>query len=144
MSLCKTTSSSSSSSTAKAWIVHGLLAGAAIVVAVGARAYHLSRSGRFRSRVVGIIPARFASSRFQGKPLVQILGKPMIQVATFASALRFFSIVHLFFNRVGYACKAQIFHFQIEALSRAPMTLQSHSVFLDGSPLYPLLNRPLC
>ncbi|OWM67422.1 hypothetical protein CDL15_Pgr019882 [Punica granatum] len=83
MSVCKTTSSSLSSSsstaTAKKWIVHGLLAGAAIAVAIGARAYHLSRSGRFRSRVVGIIPARFASSRFQGKPLVHILGKPMIQ-----------------------------------------------------------------
>lgn len=37
------------------------------------------RSARFRSRVVGIIPARFASSRFPGKPLVPILGKPMIQ-----------------------------------------------------------------
>lgn len=28
---------------------------------------------------MGIIPARFASSRFEGKPLVHILGKPMIQ-----------------------------------------------------------------
>lgn len=28
---------------------------------------------------MGIIPARYASSRFEGKPLVQILGKPMIQ-----------------------------------------------------------------
>ena len=30
------------------------------------------------SRVVGIIPARFASTRFEGKPLAPILGKPMI------------------------------------------------------------------
>ena len=29
--------------------------------------------------VIGIIPARFASSRFPGKPLVEIDGKPMIQ-----------------------------------------------------------------
>jgi 3-deoxy-manno-octulosonate cytidylyltransferase (CMP-KDO synthetase) len=29
--------------------------------------------------IVGIIPARFASSRFPGKPLVDIGGKPMIQ-----------------------------------------------------------------
>ncbi|KAF2286025.1 hypothetical protein GH714_009765 [Hevea brasiliensis] len=50
----------------------------AIAAAFGARAY-LGRFRKFRSRVVGIIPARFASSRFQGKPLVQILGKPMIQ-----------------------------------------------------------------
>jgi 3-deoxy-manno-octulosonate cytidylyltransferase (CMP-KDO synthetase) len=28
---------------------------------------------------IGIIPARYASSRFPGKPLVEILGKPMIQ-----------------------------------------------------------------
>jgi 3-deoxy-manno-octulosonate cytidylyltransferase (CMP-KDO synthetase) len=30
-------------------------------------------------RVVGIIPARFASSRFPGKPLVGVAGKPLIQ-----------------------------------------------------------------
>ncbi|CAO2827958.1 unnamed protein product [Amaranthus hypochondriacus] len=36
---------------------------------------------KYRSRVIRIIiPARFASSRFEGKPLVDILGKPMIQV----------------------------------------------------------------
>lgn len=29
--------------------------------------------------IVGIIPARFGSTRFPGKPLVDILGKPMIQ-----------------------------------------------------------------
>ena len=28
---------------------------------------------------VGIIPARYASSRFKGKPLVDLLGKPMVQ-----------------------------------------------------------------
>jgi len=30
-------------------------------------------------RIVGVIPARFGSSRFPGKPLVEIGGKPMIQ-----------------------------------------------------------------
>ena len=30
-------------------------------------------------RVLGVIPARYASSRFPGKPLVDIKGKPMIQ-----------------------------------------------------------------
>ena len=30
-------------------------------------------------KVVGIIPARFASSRFPGKPLIDLKGKPMIQ-----------------------------------------------------------------
>ena len=29
-------------------------------------------------KVVGVIPARYASTRFPGKPLVKILGKPMI------------------------------------------------------------------
>jgi len=31
------------------------------------------------TKVVGIIPARYASTRFPGKPLADILGKPMIQ-----------------------------------------------------------------
>ncbi|GFS34564.1 nucleotide-diphospho-sugar transferases superfamily protein [Actinidia rufa] len=79
-SFCAPSSSSGSSSSTKAWIVHGLVVGAAVAVALGAHAYlYLGRSGKFRSRVIGIIPARFASSRFPGKPLVQILGKPMIQ-----------------------------------------------------------------
>lgn len=81
MTICKpSSSSSSSSSSTKVWIVHGLAVGAAVAVALGAHAYfYLRCPGNFRSRVVGIIPARFASSRFPGKPLVQILGKPMIQ-----------------------------------------------------------------
>lgn len=79
MSICSSSSSSSGSwSSTKAWIVHGIVAGVAIAVAIGARVY-LGPPKKFRSRVVGIIPARFASSRFQGKPLAQILGKPMIQ-----------------------------------------------------------------
>ncbi|KAI4388144.1 hypothetical protein MLD38_000502 [Melastoma candidum] len=81
MSICTPSSShsSSSGSPTKAWIIHGVVVGAAIVAAIGARGYLLGRSRRFRSRAIGIIPARFASSRFQGKPLVNILGKPMIQ-----------------------------------------------------------------
>ena len=31
------------------------------------------------SKIIGIIPARFGSTRFPGKPLALILGKPMIQ-----------------------------------------------------------------
>jgi 3-deoxy-manno-octulosonate cytidylyltransferase (CMP-KDO synthetase) len=30
-------------------------------------------------KILGVIPARFASSRFPGKALVEIAGKPMIQ-----------------------------------------------------------------
>ena len=38
------------------------------------------RQGELRAvKIVGIIPARYASSRFQGKALVDILGKPMVQ-----------------------------------------------------------------
>ncbi|KMS97963.1 hypothetical protein BVRB_4g096820 [Beta vulgaris subsp. vulgaris] len=73
-------SSSSQSSSTKTWVVHGLVLGAAAAAAIGAHAYFfLRRSRKFRARVIGIIPARFASSRFEGKPLVEILGKPMIQ-----------------------------------------------------------------
>ena len=32
----------------------------------------------FTMKVIGVIPARYASSRFPGKPLVDICGKPMI------------------------------------------------------------------
>ncbi|XP_010272461.1 PREDICTED: 3-deoxy-manno-octulosonate cytidylyltransferase, mitochondrial-like [Nelumbo nucifera] len=74
------TPSGQSGSSRKAWIVHSLVAGAAIAVAIGAHAVFSGRRfGKFRSTVIGIIPARYASSRFEGKPLVQILGKPMIQ-----------------------------------------------------------------
>src|SRR5689334_7504217 len=30
-------------------------------------------------RVIGVIPARYKSSRLEGKPLANILGKPMVQ-----------------------------------------------------------------
>ncbi|THU72022.1 hypothetical protein C4D60_Mb04t07710 [Musa balbisiana] len=72
-----------SSSGDKTWIVPAAVLGVAAAVAAGAHAaarYRLlSWQGKYRSRVVGIIPDRFASSRFPGKPLVRILGKPMIQ-----------------------------------------------------------------
>uniref|UniRef100_A0A0D6R234 3-deoxy-manno-octulosonate cytidylyltransferase n=1 Tax=Araucaria cunninghamii TaxID=56994 RepID=A0A0D6R234_ARACU len=68
----------SDSSQGRSWIVQGLLAGAA-VAAAAVGFYVVARSSRARNRVVGIIPARYLSSRFEGKPLVNILGKPMIQ-----------------------------------------------------------------
>jgi len=37
---------------------------------------HISK---LKSRIVGIIPARWASSRFPGKPLFPLLGKPLLQ-----------------------------------------------------------------
>ncbi|MGZ3692517.1 MAG: cytidylyltransferase domain-containing protein, partial [Pseudobdellovibrio sp.] len=30
-------------------------------------------------KIIGVIPARYASTRFPGKPLVELKGKPMIQ-----------------------------------------------------------------
>lgn len=56
--------------------------------------FSLYRFRKLRSRVVGIIPARFASSRFEGKPLVHILGKPMIQ-RTWESAKLASSLDHV-------------------------------------------------
>src|SRR5438270_10567966 len=38
----------------------------------------IGRSTQIR-RTIGIIPARFASTRFPGKPLALIAGKPLIQ-----------------------------------------------------------------
>ncbi|KAJ0985998.1 hypothetical protein J5N97_004354 [Dioscorea zingiberensis] len=70
-------SSSSDSGGSQSKIVRAVLLGSAIAVSAAAAYYGKAR--RLRSRVVGIIPARFASTRFQGKPLVKILGKPMIQ-----------------------------------------------------------------
>ncbi|KAH7651815.1 3-deoxy-manno-octulosonate cytidylyltransferase (CMP-KDO synthetase) protein [Dioscorea alata] len=70
-------SSISDSGKAPSKIVRAVLLAAAIGASAAAAYY--GRGRRLRSRVVGIIPARFASSRFRGKPLVKILGKPMIQ-----------------------------------------------------------------
>lgn len=71
-------SSSNTDATTRSWIIHGILAGAALAGAYALVARR--RSAKLRSQVVGIIPARFASSRFEGKPLIPLLGKPMIQV----------------------------------------------------------------
>ena len=38
-----------------------------------------SNSCRWKMKIAGIIPARFASTRFPGKPLALIAGKPLIQ-----------------------------------------------------------------
>ncbi|GAU44766.1 hypothetical protein TSUD_138780 [Trifolium subterraneum] len=60
-------------------VVGGIVAGVAIAAAASSAHAYFPRFNEFRSQVVGIIPARFASSRFFRKPLVQIIGKPMIQ-----------------------------------------------------------------
>ncbi|ERN06582.1 hypothetical protein AMTR_s00058p00144000 [Amborella trichopoda] len=79
----------------RAWIAHGLLT----VAAIAAAAYAFRRnSSRYRNRAVGIIPARYKSSRFDGKPLVQILGKPMIQVSLYFSLSSALDLYYLNFH----------------------------------------------
>ncbi|MCO5603466.1 hypothetical protein L7F22_057616 [Adiantum nelumboides] len=58
-------------------VAAAIVAGVGIIAAaaVGRKLF----ASRARRRVVGIIPARYASSRFPGKALALILGKPMIQ-----------------------------------------------------------------
>ena len=89
----------------RSWAV---LASALALGAAGISALLLSRSlpfsphSRSRTRAVGIIPARYQSSRFEGKPLALILGKPMIQVTIlfmnlyFPSVSRFFRSAYTF------------------------------------------------
>jgi hypothetical protein len=63
-------------------LLQSAVAGGAAAISLTAAAYFYRRSlcRGGRRRAVGIIPARFKSSRFEGKPLAHILGKPMIQV----------------------------------------------------------------
>jgi 3-deoxy-manno-octulosonate cytidylyltransferase (CMP-KDO synthetase) len=61
------------------WLVHTAVAVGAITIAAAANRYWFHARSKGRPRVVGIIPARYKSSRFEGKPLVHIMGKPMIQ-----------------------------------------------------------------
>jgi 3-deoxy-manno-octulosonate cytidylyltransferase (CMP-KDO synthetase) len=39
----------------------------------------MKESNTYKARIVGVIPARYGSSRFEGKVLANIAGKPMIQ-----------------------------------------------------------------
>ncbi|GJT07694.1 3-deoxy-manno-octulosonate cytidylyltransferase, mitochondrial-like protein isoform X2 [Tanacetum coccineum] len=76
--------SESSSTASSSWPMKEVAAYGGAVAAAMAVGYAVMMHGqwrisKFRKQVVGIIPARYASSRFQGKPLVPILGKPMIQ-----------------------------------------------------------------
>jgi len=61
------------------WLVHTAVAAGAITLAAAANHFWFHARFKGRPRVVGIIPARYKSSRFEGKPLVPIMGKPMIQ-----------------------------------------------------------------
>lgn len=55
---------------------------------------------------VGVIPARFASTRFPGKPLVKILGKPMIQVRSIVQyAYHSLCIRHSWYKSNAFVCR---------------------------------------
>ena len=69
------------------WLVHTAVAVSAITLAAAANHYWFHARSRGRPRVVGIIPARYKSSRFEGKPLVHIMGKPMIQVLPYLNMI---------------------------------------------------------
>ena len=60
---------------AVAWAGHAVAA-AWLVARHAAQAVRRARAGR--ERVLGVIPARYGSTRFPGKPLAEIGGKPMV------------------------------------------------------------------
>ncbi|MBI3182709.1 MAG: 3-deoxy-manno-octulosonate cytidylyltransferase [Myxococcales bacterium] len=59
----------------------GLLCDECVAVAkdLSGHAHPKEASARVAERPVAVIPARYASTRFPGKPLAQLCGKPMIQ-----------------------------------------------------------------
>lgn len=71
--------------------------------------------------IIGIIPARMASSRFPGKPLADILGMPMIghcyQRSKMSSILREVYVA---------TCDEDIFHYVEEIGGEAIMTADTH------------------
>lgn len=107
MAIFSSFSSEPSGTGTRTWIHHGLVVGSTVAAAAAGGYAALRWFGKFRSRVVGIIPARFKSSRFQGKPLVPILGKPMIQVNALPFLLLLCVVLELevlmgFLTRISY------------------------------------------
>lgn len=85
---CKTVMGEHGSSSSLApLLVHAAVAAGAITIAAALNHYWFRARLKARPRVVGVIPARFKSSRFEGKPLVHIMGKPMIQVLHYPKTL---------------------------------------------------------
>ena len=73
-------------------------------------------------KVVGIIPARYASTRFPGKPLALIAGKPLIQrvVEQCQKAKSLAEIIvatddERIFNAAKKFCRAEMTHRRIRA-----------------------------
>lgn len=77
-------------------------------------------------KIIGVVPARMASSRFPGKPLVQILGRPMIE--------HVFERARLYGRWDGLylaTCDAEIAAFAEEKGYPAIMTSDRHTRCLD-------------
>lgn len=73
---------------------------------------------------IGIIPARFASTRFPGKPLVDLFGKPMIQ-RVYEQAKKAFETVYVATDDL------RIFDAVLGFGGKAVMTLSSHTSGTD-------------
>ncbi len=72
------------------------------------------------SRIIAVIPARYAASRFPGKPLALIAGKPMIQhVWDRCLAARIFDEVVIATDDARIADAAKAFHGTVELTSPA-------------------------
>lgn len=75
---------------------------------------------------IGIVPARMKSSRFPGKPLFPICGKPMIE-HVYARALKVKSLSHLALA----TCDREIEDFGISHQWKVVMTSDKHTRCLD-------------
>ena len=84
------------------------------------------RSGSARKRVVAVVPARMASSRFPGKPLVSIAGLPMVE------HVRRRALLAAGVDEVVVAtCDTSIFQAVTAAGGRALMTRDTHERCTD-------------
>ena len=73
-----------------------------------------------KKKVIAIIPARMASSRFPGKPLVKILGLPMIEHVRRRAALSSADEVYV------ATCDQEIFDVVVQYGGKAIMTSDTH------------------
>lgn len=80
-------------------------------------------SPRFPLCQIGVIPARYASTRFPGKPLVPILGKPMIQ-RTYEQAKKV--TIQLF--QFGFACITILTSRQAKNLDKVIVATDDHEI----------------
>lgn len=79
-----------------------------------------------KMKIIGIIPARMASSRFPGKPMYKILGKPMIEHVYIRAAM------YKGWTKLGLAtCDKEIADFGTSKGWKVLMTSDKHTRCLD-------------